>query len=31
MAIHGVLRLGEICVRVLDIEAARRHYGEYWA
>ncbi|CAM4316405.1 catechol 2,3-dioxygenase [Novosphingobium lubricantis] len=29
MAIHGVLRLGEICVRVLDIEAARRHYGEY--
>src|SRR3546814_17070540 len=29
MAIYGVLRLGEICVRVLDIDGARKHYGEY--
>lgn len=29
MAIQGVLRLGEVCVRVLDIDSARRHYGDY--
>src|SRR3546814_9568656 len=29
MAIYGVLRLGEICGRVLDIDGARKHYGEY--
>lgn len=29
MSPKGVMRLGEVCVRVLDIEAARRHYGDY--
>ncbi|MFM6853811.1 MAG: catechol 2,3-dioxygenase [Sphingopyxis sp.] len=29
MAIHGVLRLGEICVRVLDMGEARQHYGDH--
>src|SRR3546814_15595845 len=29
MAIYGVLRLGEICVRVLDTDGGRKHYGEY--
>jgi catechol 2,3-dioxygenase len=29
MALRGVLRLGEVCIRVLDIEAARRHYGTH--
>ena len=28
MALRGVLRLGEVCIRVLDMAAARRHYGE---
>ena len=29
MAIRGVLRVGEVAIRVLDLAAARRHYGEY--
>jgi len=29
MSVNGVLRLGEICVRVLDMDAARRHYGNH--
>jgi catechol 2,3-dioxygenase len=29
MALRGVLRLGEVCIRVLDMEAARRHYGTH--
>src|SRR3546814_17815597 len=28
MAIHGLLRVGEVCLRVLDIDDARRHYGD---
>lgn len=28
MAIRGLLRVGEVCVRVFDIEESRRHYGE---
>ena len=28
MAIRGILRPGEICIRVMDKEKARRHYGE---
>src|SRR3546814_13971653 len=28
MAIRGLLRVGEVCVRVFDIDEARRHYGE---
>ncbi|RJG02483.1 catechol 2,3-dioxygenase [Noviherbaspirillum sedimenti] len=28
MALRGVLRLGEVCIRVLDMKAARRHYGD---
>lgn len=29
MAIRGVLRIGEVAVRVLDLEAAAVHYGQY--
>ena len=29
MAIRGVLRIGEVAVRVLDLEAAAVHYGRY--
>lgn len=29
MAIRGLLRVGEVCVRVFDIEESRRHYGEH--
>ncbi len=29
MAIRGVLRIGEVAIRVLDMAASRRHYGEY--
>lgn len=29
MAIQGVLRLGEVCVRVLDMGEARMHYGDH--
>ncbi len=29
MAIRGVLRIGEVAVRVLDLPAACRHYGQY--
>lgn len=29
MAIRGVLRIGEVAVRVLDLEAAATHYGRY--
>ena len=29
MALRGVLRLGEVCIRVLDMAAARRHYGDH--
>lgn len=29
MSLHGVLRLGEICVRVLDMDAARIHYCDH--
>jgi len=29
MAIRGVLRIGEVAVRVLELEAARRHYGDH--
>ncbi len=29
MAIRGVLRIGEVAVRVLDLEAAAKHYGQY--
>lgn len=28
MTVNGILRTGEVCIRVLDIEAAREHYGE---
>lgn len=26
MAVRGVMRMGEVCIRVLDIQDARRHY-----
>ncbi len=29
MSVTGVLRLGEICVRVLDMDEARMHYGDH--
>ncbi|WP_309639144.1 catechol 2,3-dioxygenase [Methylibium sp.] len=29
MALRGVLRLGEVRIRVLDMEAACRHYGDH--
>ena len=29
MAIRGVLRIGEVAIRVLDMAAARRHYADY--
>lgn len=29
MAIRGVLRLGEIAIRVLDLDSARKHYVEH--
>ncbi len=29
MAIRGVLRVAEVAIRVLDLNAARRHYGEF--
>lgn len=29
MAIQGVLRLGEVCVRALDMGEARMHYGDH--
>lgn len=29
MAIRGVLRIGEVAVRVLDLDAAAKHYGSY--
>lgn len=29
MSVHGVLRLGEVCVRVLDMGEARMHYGDH--
>lgn len=29
MAIRGVLRIGEVAVRVLDLDAAARHYGQH--
>lgn len=29
MALRGVLRLGEIGVRVMDLDEARRHYGDH--
>ncbi|MGZ9710002.1 catechol 2,3-dioxygenase [Glaciimonas sp. GNP009] len=29
MALRGVLRLGEVCIRVLDMAASRRHYGDH--
>lgn len=28
MAIRGLLRVGEVCLRVFDLDEARRHYGE---
>jgi catechol 2,3-dioxygenase len=28
MALRGVLRLGEVAIRVLDMTASRKHYGE---
>lgn len=28
MSLRGVLRLGEVCIRVLDMELSRRHYGD---
>jgi catechol 2,3-dioxygenase len=28
MALRGVLRMGEVAIRVLDIEEAREHYGQ---
>lgn len=28
MTINGVLRTGEVCIRVMDLGAAREHYGE---
>lgn len=29
MSLHGVLRLGEVCIRVLDMGEARMHYGDH--
>lgn len=29
MSITGVLRVGEVCVRVLDMSEARQHYGDH--
>ena len=29
MSVTGVLRLGEVCVRVLDMDEARTHYGDH--
>ncbi len=29
MALRGVLRMGEVAIRVMDMTAARRHYGEH--
>lgn len=29
MALRGVLRMGEVALRVMDMAAARRHYGEH--
>ena len=29
MALRGVLRLGEVRIRVMDMKAARRHYGDH--
>lgn len=28
MALRGLLRLGEVCIRVMDMKKARRHYDE---
>lgn len=28
MALRGLLRVGEVCIRVMDMGKARRHYGE---
>ncbi|MDE3011001.1 MAG: catechol 2,3-dioxygenase [Pseudomonadota bacterium] len=28
MSLRGVMRLGEVAIRVMDMQAARRHYGE---
>ncbi len=28
MALRGVLRAGEVCIRVMDMALARRHYGD---
>lgn len=28
MALRGLLRVGEVCIRVMDMKKARRHYGE---
>jgi catechol 2,3-dioxygenase len=28
MAVKGVLRLGEVAIRVMDMDAALRHYDE---
>lgn len=28
MALRGLLRVGEVCIRVMDIKKARRHYDE---
>jgi len=29
MAVRGIMRMGEVCIRVLDIQEARRHYGTW--
>ena len=29
MAMRGILRLGEVQIRVLDMAEARQHYGKY--
>ena len=28
MALRGLLRVGEVCIRVMDMKKARRHYDE---
>ena len=28
MALRGLLRIGEVCIRVMDVAKSRRHYGE---
>ena len=28
MALRGVLRLGEVAIRVMDMEEAKQHYGD---